>query len=85
MRRTTRHSRPGRPSRVGLSVVLAGLMAVPALAAAGCGSAGGSTDSAHGTVITAVGAENEYANVLGQIGGQTGLPQQSHRSGTQFP
>ena len=53
-----------------LGAVLAGLMAVLALAAAGCSSAGGSTDSAHGTVITAVGAESEYANVLGQIGGR---------------
>jgi zinc/manganese transport system substrate-binding protein len=70
MRMTTRHSRPGRPSRMGLGAALAGLMAVLALAAAGCSSAGGSTDSAHGTVITAVGAENEYANVLGQIGGR---------------
>jgi zinc/manganese transport system substrate-binding protein len=70
MRRTTRHFRPGRPSRPGLGAALAGLMAVLALAAAGCSSAGGSTDSGHGTVITAVGAENEYANVLGQIGGR---------------
>ena len=30
----------------------------------------GATDAANGTVINAVGAENEYANVLGQIGGR---------------
>jgi zinc/manganese transport system substrate-binding protein len=46
------------------------LVAALALAAAGCGS-GGATDAANATtVISAVGAENEYANVLGQIGGR---------------
>jgi len=70
MRRTTRHTRLGRPPRMGPGAALAGVVAALALAAAGCSSAGGSTDSAHGTVITAVGAENEYANVLGQIGGR---------------
>src|SRR5271165_3190671 len=39
------------------------------LAAAGC-SNGNAADSANGTtVINAIGAENEYANVLSQIGG----------------
>src|SRR5215472_9247350 len=72
MRLTTHHSRPGRPRRMGLGAVLAGLVAVLVLAAAGCsGGGGGGTDSASGaTVITAVGAESEYANVLGQIGGR---------------
>jgi zinc/manganese transport system substrate-binding protein len=41
-----------------------------ALAAAGCGSAGSSQDSNRSGVISAVGAENEYASVLGQIGGR---------------
>jgi zinc/manganese transport system substrate-binding protein len=52
--------------------VLAGALAALSLAAAGCGSsAGGATDTANGTsVINAIGAENEYANVLSQIGGQ---------------
>jgi zinc/manganese transport system substrate-binding protein len=52
--------------------VLAGALAVLALAAAGCGSrADGALDTANGTtVINAIGAENEYANVLGQIGGR---------------
>src|SRR5260370_39115616 len=41
-----------------------------ALAAAGCG-ASATGDAANSTsVISAVGAENEYANVLSQIGGR---------------
>ena len=56
---------------MGLGAVLAGAMAALALMAAGCSSGGGSTNSASGAaVISAVGAENEYANVLGQIGGR---------------
>src|SRR5215472_14127378 len=71
MRMTIRHPRPGRPRRMGLGAVLAGAMAALALMAAGCSSGGGSTNSASGAaVISAVGAENEYANVLGQIGGR---------------
>jgi zinc/manganese transport system substrate-binding protein len=51
--------------------VLVGALAALALAAAGCGSNGGTTDAANGTtVINAIGAENEYANVLSQIGGR---------------
>jgi zinc/manganese transport system substrate-binding protein len=42
---------------------------VLALAAAGC-SASASGDVAGSQVINAIGAENEYANVLSQIGGQ---------------
>ena len=50
--------------------MVAGAVAAVALATAGCGS-GGATEAANGaTVIRAVGAENEYANVLGQIGGR---------------
>jgi len=48
---------------------VAGGVAALALAAAGCGSSGASTGSSSG-VINAIGAENEYANVLGQIGGK---------------
>ncbi len=45
-------------------------MTALALAAVGC-SAGNATDSAHSTtVINAIGAESEYANVLSQIGGK---------------
>ena len=51
--------------------VLVGALAALALAAGGCGSNGGITDAANGTtVISAIGAENEYANVLSQIGGR---------------
>jgi zinc/manganese transport system substrate-binding protein len=53
--------------------VLASALGVLALAAAGCGGngTGGAHDTANGTtVINAIGAENEYANVLGQIGGR---------------
>ena len=50
--------------------MVAGAVAAVALAAGGCGS-GGTTGAANATtVISAVGAENEYANVLGQIGGR---------------
>jgi zinc/manganese transport system substrate-binding protein len=39
--------------------------------AAGCGGGAAAEDTANGTtVISAVGAENEYASVLGQIGGR---------------
>jgi zinc/manganese transport system substrate-binding protein len=37
--------------------------------ATGCGN-GNASDTTGGTVINAIGAENEYANVLGQIGGK---------------
>jgi zinc/manganese transport system substrate-binding protein len=54
----------------GRVVALAAVMTALALAAVGC-SAGNATDSAHSTtVINAIGAENEYANVLSQIGGK---------------
>jgi zinc/manganese transport system substrate-binding protein len=49
----------------------AGAAAAMAVLAAGCGSGGTSANAASsGAVITAIGAENEYANVLGQIGGR---------------
>ena len=57
---------PGR----GRSVALAGAVAALAIAAAGCGSSSGSADAAQAGVVNAIGAENEYANVLGQIGGR---------------
>jgi zinc/manganese transport system substrate-binding protein len=40
-----------------------------AVAAAGCGSAAVGADTGHGPIV-AVGAENEYANVIAQIGGR---------------
>jgi zinc/manganese transport system substrate-binding protein len=69
---TRQHSRVGRFPGVGRrGSVLAGAVAALALAAAGCSGGGGATDAVSSTtVINAVGAENEYANVLGQIGGR---------------
>jgi len=46
-----------------------GALAV-AVATAGCGSSAGASASGSSGVISAVGAENEYANVLSQIGGK---------------
>jgi len=45
------------------------VVAVVALAAAACGSTTASTTAPPG-VVNAIGAENQYANVLGQIGGR---------------
>ena len=58
----------GRPARPAWAVA-AGAAAVVVLAATGCTSSPAAASSAGG-VINAVGAENEYANVLGQIGGK---------------
>ena len=62
---TTQPSSAGRPLRMRRSAVLAAVVAV--LALVGCGTSGAAVAS--GT-ISAVAAENEYANVLGQIGGR---------------
>jgi zinc/manganese transport system substrate-binding protein len=62
----------GRLSWMGRGKALASVVAVIALAVAGC-SSGRSTSGATVTsnsVINAIGAENEYANVLSQIGGR---------------
>ncbi|MGA9876410.1 MAG: zinc ABC transporter substrate-binding protein [Solirubrobacteraceae bacterium] len=57
-------------SRISLVVVLLVTVAV-ALFAAGCGSSSSLTASGSSTAtINAVGAENEYANVMEQIGGK---------------
>jgi len=66
---TTRYSPAARLPRRRRSAILAGTVAALALAAAGCGSSGASTGTGSG-VINAIGAENEYANVLAQIGGK---------------
>jgi zinc/manganese transport system substrate-binding protein len=60
-----------RSRRVG-GPALVGALAALTLAVAGCSSGGNSTaDTSSSTaVINAIGAENEYANVLGQIGGR---------------
>jgi zinc/manganese transport system substrate-binding protein len=53
------------------ALVLAGAAAALAVAAAGCGTSATPAASAKSTtVINAIGAENEYANVLAQIGGK---------------
>jgi zinc/manganese transport system substrate-binding protein len=59
---------PGRAR----ALAVAGAVAAVAVAAAACGSSGGSSSNAASStsVIRAIGAENEYANVLGQIGGK---------------
>jgi zinc/manganese transport system substrate-binding protein len=56
--------RPRTWGRLATAAVLAGM----AMAAAACGG-GAQTSSAAG-VINAIGAENEYANVLSQVGGR---------------
>jgi zinc/manganese transport system substrate-binding protein len=53
-----------KPARAAMAGVLAGL----AIATAACG--GGAQASSTSGVINAIGAENEYANVLSQIGGR---------------
>jgi zinc/manganese transport system substrate-binding protein len=64
----TRKSAAGRLRGRSRSPVFACVLAALALAAVGCRS--GATDATGGTVVNAVGAENEYANVLSQIGGR---------------
>lgn len=64
--RTGQQSR--REVRAGWGLALVGAVAALALAATGCATT--SSASADSGVITAIGAENEYANVLSQIGGR---------------
>jgi zinc/manganese transport system substrate-binding protein len=69
---TTQDSHARRLAATTRRTALAGAVTALALAAAGCG---GSSSATIGTgsstvVINAIGAENEYANVLGQIGGR---------------
>jgi zinc/manganese transport system substrate-binding protein len=67
---TTQCFRASRPCGAGRGALLASTVAALALAAAGC-SSGGAADAANSTtVISAVGAENEYASVLSQVGGR---------------
>ena len=52
-------------------LMLAGAVAALAVAVAGCGGSATTAASANSTsVINAIGAENEYANVLSQVGGK---------------
>ena len=52
------------------ATVLAALAITAGLLAAACSSGSASTDAAGSGQVVAVGAENEYANVIGQIGGK---------------
>jgi zinc/manganese transport system substrate-binding protein len=67
----TKNPRPSLPmGRSGkYRVMAAGAAAALALLAAGCGTGASASASGPGT-INAIGAENEYANVLSQIGGR---------------
>jgi zinc/manganese transport system substrate-binding protein len=60
-------ARPGG-SRLGLTAAAA--VAAVAFTAAGCGTTAASEHPGQAGVITAVGAENQYADVLGQLGGR---------------
>jgi zinc/manganese transport system substrate-binding protein len=62
------HARPATHSRIALAAALALVAVLAVVAAAGCG--GTSSAGASSGVIVAVGAENEYANVIEQIGGR---------------
>jgi zinc/manganese transport system substrate-binding protein len=62
------HARSMARLRIALAAELALLAALAVVAAAGCG--GTSSAGASSGVIVAVGAENEYANVIEQIGGR---------------
>ena len=55
---------PRRRSLAAALVVSTGLLATA------CSAGSASTDAPGGQVVAAVGAENEYANVIGQIGGK---------------
>jgi zinc/manganese transport system substrate-binding protein len=66
----------GRPAgrrfqgkRRAAALAVAGLVAA-GLATVGCGSSATQAESTSATAITAIGAENEYASVLAQIGGR---------------
>jgi zinc/manganese transport system substrate-binding protein len=54
----------------GRGIVLAALAITAGLLATACSSDSVSTDAAGGGQVVAVGAENEYANVIGQVGGR---------------
>ncbi len=71
MKAEARQSAIFRISARSRTLAIAGALTALAAAAAGCGSSAASPDSARSTgVINAIGAENEYANVLSQIGGR---------------
>jgi zinc/manganese transport system substrate-binding protein len=69
MTKKQRQSLPIRRSGKYRVMAAAGAAAALALVAAGCGAGASASASGSGT-INAIGAENEYANVLSQIGGR---------------
>ena len=69
MAKNPRQSRPVSRSSKYRVMAAAGAAAALALLAAGCGTGTSASASGSGT-INAIGAENEYANVLSQIGGR---------------
>ncbi len=69
--KTTRIRRSGRTLRGRSGAVVATGLVLAGLVASACGSSGASpSSSSKSGVINAIGAENEYANVLSQIGGK---------------
>jgi zinc/manganese transport system substrate-binding protein len=69
MTKNPRRSLPASRSGICRVMAAAGVAAALALVAAGCGS-GASASASGSDTINAIGAENEYANVLAQIGGR---------------
>ncbi len=68
MPRSRGFRRPGRRARSLLTALSLVVLAAGAAALAGCGG-GGAASAANGQIV-AVGAENEYANVIKQVGGR---------------
>jgi zinc/manganese transport system substrate-binding protein len=69
MTENSRRALPARRCGKYRVLLAAGAAAALALVAAGCGTGASASASGSGT-INAIGAENEYANVLSQIGGR---------------
>ena len=59
----------GRRTRLGRVALIAAAAAVTATSVAACSSASADGGSASGKIV-AIGAENEYADVIGQVGGK---------------
>jgi zinc/manganese transport system substrate-binding protein len=68
--RKSQRSPAGRHRKLGRCAAAACAAAALGVAATACSSGPGSADAASSSVIIAIGAENEYANVLSQIGGR---------------
>jgi zinc/manganese transport system substrate-binding protein len=66
----TQQSHPRRPAAGPRGLALAGAAITRAVAAAGCGGGAPAGTAGASSVIDAVGAENEYASVLSQVGGR---------------